>query len=196
MATAAIGLELRDVERSDAASEYELIEQAKSDPKALGLLYRRHQPRISAYVARRVGNSHEAEDIVAEVFLAMVRHLPRYRFSNAPLKAWLYRVATNEINRRLRKRRCRILLGIEKAADGASASSDEAESASSDEAEEVRLALSRLPTRFQSVLTLHYLEQLSVEEVALVLGCAEGTVKSRMSRGREMMRDQVERIRS
>ena len=189
MATATVGRELQGVEHGDATSEYKLIERAKSDPQALGQLYRRHQPRISAYVARRVGDSHEAEDVVAEVFLAMVRHLPRYRSRDVPLKAWLYRVATNEINRRMRKRRVRIFLGIEKAPADAGAGS-------SDEAEEVRLVLSRLPARFQSVLSLHYLEQLSVDEVAEVLGCAVGTVKSRLARGRDMLRDRLLRLRS
>ena len=58
-------------------------------------------------------------------------------------------------------------------------------------AEEVRLALLSLPLRYQEVLSLHYMEEMSVAEIAQVLRCAEGTVKSRLARGREKMRAQL-----
>lgn len=187
--TLAVGQRLRCVQENETAGESELIEEAKANAEALALLYRRYQPRISAYVARRIGDAHEAEDIVADVFLAMVRHLPQYRQTDIPFTAWLYRIAINEINRRMRRRRIRMALGLEKV-------SATDRGALSDEAEEVRLVLSRLPLRFQSVLSLHYLEQMSVEEVAEVLGCASGTVKSRLARGRDMLRDRLLRLRS
>ena len=165
----------------DHEADAALIEQAKCDPAALGELYRLYQPRIAAYVCRRIGHIQEAEDVVSRVFLAMVRGLPRYRCTGAPFGAWLYRIATNEVNRCVRKGRLRgFFAPIVDAPDSRAELSDDAEA--------VREALLKIPLIFQSVLTLYYLEQLSVAEVARVLGIAEGTVKSRLARGRSLLK--------
>ena len=84
--------------------ERELVERAKRDSQAFALLYRRYYPAIAGYIYRRVGDRHTAEDLVAEVFLAALRHLPRYRYRGVPVRAWFYRIATNEVNRWARKR--------------------------------------------------------------------------------------------
>src|SRR5688500_3261733 len=135
--------------RADSdTGEAELIERAKTDQEALAALYRSYQPRISSYVVRRMGNTHEAEDLVANVFLAMVRELRTYRHGDAPFVAWLYRIASNEINRSLRKRRIRSFFGFHvEIASPAECS---------DEAEQLRVALASLPLHYQTVLSLHY----------------------------------------
>lgn len=181
MTTLPFYLETKCVQVDDADSEDNLVELATKSSQALGRLYRLHEPRISAYVIRRVGNVHEAEDIVANIFMAMVKHLPKYRSTKAPFTAWLYRIATNEINWFFRKQR--LLRMFAPIADIA-----ESRRATSDDSEEVREALSKLPMRYQNVLSLHYLEQLSVVEIADVLGIATGTVKSRLSRGRALLK--------
>ena len=83
--------------------ERELVERAKRDSQAFALLYRRYYPAIVGYVYRRVGDRHTAEDLVAEVFLTALRYLPRYRYRGVPVRAWFYRIATNEVNRWARK---------------------------------------------------------------------------------------------
>jgi RNA polymerase sigma-70 factor, ECF subfamily len=171
-----------------APSEGELVEEAKTNPQALGILYRTFEPRITAYVMRRVGDKHEAEDIVADVFLAMVRQLPRYRCAETPFSAWLYRIATNQINYWVRKRRVRSFF---------SSPPDvvDPRSAPEDDGEQVRLALCRLPLKFQSVLSLYYLEQLAVDEISQVLECPTGTVKSRLARGRDLLHVELLKLR-
>ena len=107
MANVLLDSETVGLQADDEEAEEQLIERARQSSQALGKLYRIYEPRISAYVVRRIGNVQESEDIVANVFLAMVRHLPKYRPTKAPFGAWLYRIATNEINWFLRKRRLR-----------------------------------------------------------------------------------------
>jgi RNA polymerase sigma-70 factor (ECF subfamily) len=75
--------------------ERRLVERAKRDPAALATLYRTHYAAMYRYVVRRVGNQHDADVLVAGVFLAMVRYLPQFRWRNAPFRSWLYRLATN-----------------------------------------------------------------------------------------------------
>ncbi len=171
----------------DDADERELIERAKRDRDAFALLYRRHYRGLAAYVYRRTGDLHTTDDLVADVFLTALRTLPRYRYRGIPLRFWLLRIATNAVNRWARRQR-----------RGAIASLD------ADQMEDIRTgrglhdgdhdqdraqrALLTLSPKHQAVLSLHYLEGLAVREVAGVLGCREGTVKSRLARARDALR--------
>ncbi len=69
--------------------ERDLIERAKKDPKAFAALYRAHYPAIARYVYRRTGSRHATEDVVSEVFLSALQHLPRYRHRGIPIRCWL-----------------------------------------------------------------------------------------------------------
>ena len=89
----------------DSLDEQQLIEAAKREPDALSVLYRRHYPTIFRFVSRRVSTTNDVHDIVSDVFLTMVRMLPRFRWTGAPLQAWLFRIATSQINRWVRKRK-------------------------------------------------------------------------------------------
>src|ERR1043166_9025189 len=88
--------------------ERELVERAKRDREAFALLYRRHYAMIASYLYRRTGDTHVTEDLAAEVFLAALRCLPRYRHRGLPIQAWLYRIACNTANRWSRRQRTRI----------------------------------------------------------------------------------------
>ena len=179
------------VESFEAAmsDELRLIEQARRDPAALGQLYRLHFPAIYAYVARRVGDKNDADDLTAEVFLAMVRSMWHFRWQGAPFRAWLYRIATNHVNRWASKKRRHVTRQLDEAQNASTATDPEA---CMDDRELLHLALISLPSQFQAALSLYYLEEMSVQEVGVVLGCSSGTVKSRLSRGREMLRKYFE----
>ena len=178
-----------DIPVSDADGE--LIERAKHDRQAFALLYRRHYARIAGYIHRRIGDPHVTEDLVADTFMTALRCLPKYRHRGAPLTAWLYRIATTSVNRWVRRQRrwFRSLDGGVAAAQAVARVSDRADGEA--DRESVRKALLALAPRHQSVISLHYLEGLSAEEVSQALGCRLGTVKSRLSRGREALREKL-----
>ena len=166
----------------DAEAEHRLIEAAKQDTHALGELYRQHYEAISRHVLRRVGQRTIAEDLVADVFLKMVRYLPRYRIGLTPFRNWLYRLATNRVNRWARWQSRRAWKQLQDLPCRQSEPDQQAEAA------HVRAALLTLPLRFQSVIALHYLEEICLEDISQILGCPLGTVKSRLARGRAMLR--------
>lgn len=166
--------------------ERDLIERATRDRESFGELYRKHYDVIAAYIYRRLGDRHAAEDVVQDVFLSAMRSLGRYRYRGVPLKAWLYRIATNAVNRRLKRDGRRIYGSVQECI----ARHEEAASEHPD-AIAAREALLSLAPRYQTVLTLHYLEGMSLEESAAVIGCRVGTVKSRLSRAREAMRKKL-----
>jgi RNA polymerase sigma-70 factor, ECF subfamily len=162
--------------------ETALIEAARRNPDALGQLYRQHYPTIFRYVARRVGNQSIAEDLVGDVFVAMVRYLPKYRIRDVPFHAWLYRLATNRVNKWARWERRRAGKELREMA------SKRRDQEQCDMANHVRTALLTLPLPFQTAVALHYLEEMSLAEISHVVDCSIGTVKSRLARGREMLR--------
>jgi RNA polymerase sigma-70 factor (ECF subfamily) len=166
----------------NAEAEHRLLEAAKHDTNALSELYRQHYEAISRHVVRRVGQRTIAEDLVADVFLTMVRYLPRYRIGPTPFRHWLYRLATNRVNRWARWQSRRAWQQLQ------DVPSRKRESDQQAEADHVRAALLTLPLRFQSVLALHYLEEMGLEDISQILGCPLGTVKSRLARGRAMLR--------
>lgn len=162
------------------SEEAALVERAAHDPEAMSLLFRQHHGPIARYLLRRTGNHSLAEDLTSEVFLTMVRYLPRYRQRGTPFRSWLYRLATNQVNRWARRQQRMKQQPMPELACSREGINHEAAY--------LRHALLRVPLHFQNALALHYLEELSVEEVATILGCALGTVKSRLARGREVLR--------
>ncbi|MFT3882117.1 MAG: RNA polymerase sigma factor [Gemmatales bacterium] len=166
-------------------AESSLIAAARHDPEALSQLYRQNHTRIFRYVLRRVGNRTLAEDLVADVFVSMVRYLPRYRISAVPFHAWLYRLATNRVNRWARWQRRRAFRELRETA------CPRQDQQQREMADHVRTALLTLPLPFQTTVALHYLEDMSLAEISQVLDCSIGTVKSRLARGRDMLRAQL-----
>lgn len=170
-------------------SERELVERAKRDRDAFAELYRQHYAVIARYIFRRVGDRHVTEDLVAETFLTALRALPKYRYRSVPIRAWFYRLAASSVNRWVRRRR----FVHQRLQDGHALEPEADESAVNRNG--VRQALLSVAPRYQTVLTLHHLEGLSVREVARTIGCRTGTVKSRLSRGRLALREELKRRR-
>lgn len=176
-------------------SDKTLVARAQRDAAAFAEIYHRNCAAITGYIRRRVGDRHTADDLVAEVFLTAMRSLPRYCYRGVPLRAWLYRIATNTVNRWARRCvwRKRVRLGVDRDEQLQDAAFQDPATGGETAADayRARQAMLSLSPKHQSVLALHYLEDLSVEEVAVVLGCRAGTVKSRLSRAREALRERL-----
>ncbi len=174
-------------EAIESGEEKRLIEHAKSDREARGDLYRQHYSTVYRFVHRRVGNRHDADDIVSDVFLAMVKNLHRFHHRGVPFRAWLYRLAITQLSRWARRRRRFAVQQL----DDMSKHEDPQNDDTRLDSEMVEIVLLTLPPRLQTVLTLHYLAEMSVKEIAEVWNCRLGTVKSRLSRGRQLMRERL-----
>jgi RNA polymerase sigma-70 factor, ECF subfamily len=173
-----------------AEAEHELVLRARSDPSAIGLLYERHAPMLLNYVYRRTGDRHATEDLVADVFVIVLKSLPGYRSRGVPIRYWLMRIATNVVNRWAKQRKKRPHVAL----DETHASEVATRSTTGDAPDEhLQRALLSLAPRYQAVLSLHHMEGLSVSETATIIGCREGTVRSRLWRAREALRTQLER---
>lgn len=171
-----------------------LVHRARKEPSAFGELYLLHYRPIVSYLFRRTGEYHAAEDLACETFISAYKGIHRYRSRGLPFRAWLYRIATNTANAwAIRRSRVRIVC-----IDDASGVSPEALAArqppraSAPGIEDAQAALLTLSPDHQTVLTLHYLEGLSIEDVSAILSCRLGTVKSRLSRARAELKSAIE----
>lgn len=152
----------------------------EGDPAAFGELFRRHRDRMWAVALRTTGNRELASDCVQDAFISAFRRAASYR-GEAAVTTWLHRIVVNACLDRLRKDKPTRELPEQDLADPRDAHS------SVDVRLDVRQALDRLPDGQRLALVLVDMHGLSVTEAAAVLGVAEGTVKSRCSRGREAL---------
>jgi RNA polymerase sigma-70 factor (ECF subfamily) len=141
-----------------------------------------HGP-VWTYVRRMLGSA-DADDVAQEVWLAVLRGLPGLR-EPGRFTPWLFTIARRAVTNRLRQEYAR----AEVVCDTEAAEPD-ASDAVADRAEVVT-GLAALPVREREILILFYLQDLSLETCAEICAIPVGTVKSRLSRGRGMLRDEL-----
>jgi RNA polymerase sigma-70 factor (ECF subfamily) len=148
-----------------------------------------HSDRVFRLAYRLTGDRHDAEDLTQEVFVRVFRSLDSY--TPGTFEGWLHRITTNLfLDGARRKQRIRFdALGEERAArlPSSSPAPDQAFEDRHFDAD-VEAALATLPPDFRAAVVLCDVEGLSYEEVADVMGAKLGTVRSRISRGRAMLR--------
>ena len=173
-------------DRSQDAGERRLVEAAQKDPSRFGELYENNFERVYAYIARRVGNREEAQDLTAEVFHQALANFARYEWRGLPFAAWLLRIASNAIADSWKS----------KAREQGNPSSDEPLSHDIDtEDVEQRAKLFRLVTTLpddqRRVIEMRFAQEKSIREIAKELGRTGGAIKQLQFRGLETLRGQL-----
>jgi RNA polymerase sigma-70 factor (ECF subfamily) len=176
-----------------------LVKRAKKgDSRAFDLLVLKYQGRVAQLVLRYVNNAAEVEDVTQEAFIKAYRALPKFRGDSA-FYTWLYRIAANAAKNHL------VALGRRPTTDLALDDSESYEvpgrlkdNESPDEVimgQQLEAAISQaidaLPLELKAALTLREFEGLSYDEIAEVLECPIGTVRSRIFRAREAIDQKV-----
>ncbi len=166
------------------------------DGDAFAQLVDRHKDQVVNYLTRLTGCRDRAEDVAQETFLRFYKQLYRYR-EEGTLSAYLFRIATNLVrSEERRKRRWQMLRPIFEAsglvAGGQAPSpSPQRDALASEEHHQVTRALASLDVIYRAPLVLREIESLSYLEIAAALGCSEGTVKSRLHRGRQLLKQKL-----
>jgi len=171
--------------------DIELVRQAREgDAAAFGALVERYQDRIYNAIYRMCNHDADALDLTQSAFLKALEGLPRFR-EDSRFLTWLYRIAMNEVlsHRRSRVRRRTFSLQAMPDGDWSSAEPEPAACLNRDETQQrVTAALERLEPEFRAAVILKDIEGLDYATIAQVLGVPVGTVKSRLFRGRMMLR--------
>ena len=149
----------------------------------------RHSDQVFRLAYRLTGNRHDAEDLTQEVFVRVFRNLDRY--TPGTFAGWLHRVTTNLfLDQARRKQRIRFDALSDERASRLTSSGPTPDVAYADQTfdDDVERALATLPPDFRAAVVLCDVEGLAYEEIAEILGAKLGTVRSRIHRGRAMLR--------
>jgi RNA polymerase sigma-70 factor (ECF subfamily) len=171
-----------DVLRStiDVDEDSGLVIQARSDQAAFVQLYRKHYDAIFRYCVHRLFDRTVAEDVTSELFLKMVENFCHFRGTEAQFGNWLYRIATNAVNSRLRKTSRRKNL-LKSACEQATGQTNDCEEFSM-KLVLLRQAMLALKPRYQTIITLGFFENMKLIEIAALLGSSPGTIRKQLAR--------------
>jgi RNA polymerase sigma-70 factor (ECF subfamily) len=175
------------------ADESGLVERAKTDPEAFGILYERYVNRVYSYIYYRVGNHHDAEDLTARTFHRALDHIDHYVQRGAPFSAWLYRIAHNLVANWHRDHSRRKVVSLEDVnlspplREGPQYLAEQRE-----EEDELLAAVRRLPADRQQLLILKFVEEMSNTQIGTVMGRSEGAIKSLYHRTLLSLREMLE----
>jgi RNA polymerase sigma-70 factor, ECF subfamily len=189
-----------------ADADVALVERARlGDHRAFGMLAVKYQRRVERLIGRMIRDPDRVRDLVQDTFLSAYRALPKFRGDSA-FYTWLYRIAVNTAKKALADMR-RDPLVFESAlsidddeTDGTfrpereptTTETPEAMLASRQVAQAVEHAVAQLPADLRQALLLREMEGLSYEEIAALMNCPVGTVRSRIFRAREVVSQQLE----
>jgi RNA polymerase sigma-70 factor (ECF subfamily) len=184
-----------------AETDQQLVERVQAgDKRAFDMLVLKYQPKILGLVSRYVKDSHEVQDVAQEAFIKAFRALPRFRGDSA-FYTWLYRIAINTAKNHLVSRSRR--------PPGSDVDVEDAEYYDSGDALRVQenpenqlfraelaavvnAAIGELPDDLRAAVTLREFDGLSYEDIAEIMDCPVGTVRSRIFRAREAIDKRVQ----
>lgn len=185
----------------------DLIDRCRAnDPAAFDAVVARYKNKIYNYLFRMMGNADDAEDVTQEVFVRLYTTIDSFR-SQSSLNTWLFRIAGNlciDHFRRGKKHKA-IAFSLDDpvseadSGEGSFASREIADSRyephrqmeQTELSQQIQVALAGLPEKLRAVLLLHDIEGMPYEEIAQIVGCPLGTVKSRLFNARLQLRGKL-----
>ena len=171
-----------------------LLERARQgDIEAFNVLVEQHQAAIYNLCLRLMGAREAAEDATQEAFIAAFRHMNRFHGGN--FRAWIYKIAANKCRDELRRKRSRQALSLQAPTVGSAPLDVPANLPTMEEHIErlelshvLQITLTQIPFEQRLAIVLRDVQGLSYEEIAEATSSSLGTVKSRISRGRDRLR--------
>lgn len=181
--------------------ERRIIIESQTNPEAFGAIFDTYYSKMLAYTVRRTGSVVIAEEIVSEVFIKALKNLSKFQWQGISIEAWLFRITINEIRMHFRGSapiasldELYLLEGFEPQADydvlqEALDAQDQLER--HEQFIRARKLIHSLPTKYQDVILLRFIEHKKISEIAHILNKKEGTVKSLLSRGLARLREAI-----
>ncbi|MHC4395999.1 MAG: RNA polymerase sigma factor [Planctomycetota bacterium] len=177
----------------DNSLDGQLIAQARSDPAAFAQLYRRHYDAVFRYCVHRLFERQTAQDVTSTIFLKVVKNFGRFRGSERDFRNWLYKIATNAVNKHLRQtaHREKLLKAAGEQAGSQSADCKGTTDELTDKMALLKQAILTLKPRYQTIITLRFFENLKLTEIAEMLDSSDGTVRSQLARALAKLRKKL-----
>jgi RNA polymerase sigma-70 factor (ECF subfamily) len=173
--------------------DHELLQRiCAGDETAFVTLYRRRQGNVYRFALRMCGSETVAEDVTQEVFLILLREAARFDATRSQLTTWLLGIARNQVLKRLERERRWVAFESEDDDNDVLFELDPHTTLTQKlTVERVRQAVLALPPHYREAVVLCELHEMSYAEAAEVLGCAVGTVRSRLHRGKALLSESL-----
>lgn len=184
---------MSEVKKDQETDQQLVVRVQKGDKRAFDLLVLKYQHKIAGLISRYIHDSHEVQDVAQEAFIKAYRAIGRFRGDSA-FYTWLYRIAINTAKNHLVSRSRRppatdVEIGDAEYYEGSGKLKDndtpEHELYKAELEKAVYRAIEQLPENLRTAVTLREFDGLSYEEIADVMECPVGTVRSRIFRARE-----------
>jgi len=181
---------------TEELDEVSLINLARTDPEAFGVLYERYVERIYNYVYFRVGNPNDAEDLTSKVFFKALKSIGGYKHMGLPFSAWLYRIAHNLVANYHRDRLRAKEISIENLTipDTGRHPAPEQAIQQSEEMDFLLRIINDLSPQKRELVLLMFVQNLTNEEISYIFGKTEGAIKSLYHRTLLELRDRVKEL--
>lgn len=168
-------------------NEYTILERSRKDKQVFGELYEKYFDRIFNFIFRQTDDESLTADLCSQTFLNALNNVDRFEFRGVPVSAWLYRIASNEINKHYRKKKSARVFSIEEMRVKELV---EMSAEGWDEELVQRLIgyLRELPTEMLEVLELRFFEDRDFKEIAYILSITESGAKMRTYRALDRLR--------
>lgn len=170
----------------DRELEKNLIERAKYDKNAFGILFEEYFYDVLNYIYRRIGSKEDAEDLTEEVFTKALLSLDRYKDQGKPYLFFLLKISTNVVNDFI-KRKSKLLLkedlDKEEKIDFLNSITEEKKFFI------LQKAILSLPIKYQTVLSLRFIEKKKISEISEILNINENSIKTLLRRGVEKLKN-------
>ena len=174
-----------------AEEDRTLVAAALTDTVAAGQLFNKYYPEIFRYIYHSTLDHAVTEDLTSNVFFSAFRRLGLFRWRRVPFRAWLYRIATNELRMQYRRQK-RFLAAnagpVDPEHPGA-APSGETMAATLDDYRLLHRALLELGQKYRTVIVLRYFEGKALSEICEITNRREGTIKSQLHRALAQLKD-------
>jgi len=183
-----------------ADDDEQMVKAAQSQPEAFGKLYDKYYSAIFKYIYRRTLDVSLAEDITSQTFFSALKYINGFKWRRIPFSAWLYRIATNEVNKHYKRHRqnSTVSLNAPDAQVHQLVQSLEAPPPRTDEHlvkleaySHLHQVLLALKPKYQAVIMLRFFEDKTISEISAITGTRQGTVKSLLHRALRQLRERL-----
>lgn len=176
-------------------NEKGLLERAiRGEASAFGLLYDKYQPKLFRFIFLKVSQREEAEDLTHQVFLSAWQNIEMFEDQGLPLASWLYKIARNKVIDFYRTKKQ--IISIDDTPDEILAlTTKSGEGMISDklEMETIYKTIRRLPSDYQEIILMRFVEELSPKEIAKITGKNHGAVRVLQFRALRQLKKELEK---
>ena len=171
-----------------------IVATAGGDREAFAELYARLRPAVFRFAVHMTGSASAADDVAQETFLAVIHDAGRYQPGRSAVVPWLLGIARNHARRRVARERPAEPLPADELSPSLWVGAGQHHTVERDEdVARLRAALAAVPVSYREAIVLCDLQELSYADAATALGCAIGTVRSRLHRGRALLAETMRR---